>query len=121
MKVIFYVLAGICGGVLAGMGMGGGTLTIPLLVLLLGVEQRVAQTVNLLSFLPTGVVALGVHAKNKLIVVERILYLLIPAFLTAILASIFALNTSTEILSKLFGGFLVLTATLSFLSQVLKK
>ncbi len=39
MKFLLYVAAGLAGGVLAGMGMGGGTLTLPILVLLLGVEQ----------------------------------------------------------------------------------
>ena len=39
MKWILFVLAGALGGVLAGMGMGGGTLTIPLLVLLFDVIE----------------------------------------------------------------------------------
>ena len=39
MKWLWFLLAGLLGGVLAGMGMGGGTLTIPLLVLALGVDQ----------------------------------------------------------------------------------
>ena len=38
MRWLWLALCGASGGVLAGMGMGGGTLTIPLLVLLLSVE-----------------------------------------------------------------------------------
>ena len=52
MTRLFYVLAGIAGGVLAGMGMGGGVLTMPILVLALGVGQLTAQFANLLAFLP---------------------------------------------------------------------
>lgn len=121
MKWIFYVLVGMAGGVLAGMGMGGGTLTIPLLVLLLGVEQTVAQTVNLVAFLPTGAVALGVHMKNKLVVLDKVLFLLVPAFCASVLSSIFATDLEGEVLSKLFGGFLILTSIVSFSLSTFKK
>ena len=73
MKVFLYILAGVLGGVLAGMGMGGGTLTIPLLVLLFDVDQTVAQVINLVAFLPTGLVALMIHFKNKLVDVKKAL------------------------------------------------
>lgn len=121
MKTILFLIAGVAGGVLAGMGMGGGTLTIPLLVLLLGVEQALAQSVNLVAFLPTGAVALGVHLKNKLVSFDRVLYLLLPALVTTVLSSIFATNLGGEILQKLFGGFLIATAVGSFSAQILKK
>ena len=121
MKWIFYVLVGMAGGILAGMGMGGGTLTIPLLVLLLGVEQTVAQTVNLVAFLPTSAVALGVHMKNKLVVLDKVLFLLVPAFCASVLSSIFATDLEGEVLSKLFGGFLILTSIVSFSLSTFKK
>ena len=66
MKMLWLFLAGLCGGILAGMGMGGGTLTIPLLVLALGVGQLTAQFANLVAFLPAGAAALAVHAGNGL-------------------------------------------------------
>ena len=107
------------------MGMGGGTLTIPLLVLLFDVEQAVAQTVaqtvNLVAFLPTGAVALGVHLKNKLVVLDKVLFLLVPAFCASVLSSIFATDLEGEVLSKLFGGFLVLTSIVSFSLSTFKK
>ena len=121
MKTILYVIAGVFGGVLAGMGMGGGTLTIPILVLLFGVEQTTAQTVNLVAFLPTGFLALMIHFKNKLVDVKKALWILIPALLTATISSIFATDLSGEILTKFFGGFLIVTAVLSFSVQTFKK
>ena len=39
MKSLWFIICGVLGGILAGMGMGGGKLTIPLLVLVLGVGQ----------------------------------------------------------------------------------
>ena len=67
MKFVWYLLAGVCGGVLAGMGMGGGTLTIPILVLLLSAGQLTAQFANLVAFLPTGAAALGMHLRGGLV------------------------------------------------------
>jgi uncharacterized membrane protein YfcA len=121
MKTVLFLIAGMAGGVLAGMGMGGGTLTIPLLVLLLGVEQSLAQSVNLVAFLPTGTVALGVHLKNKFVSFDKVLYLLLPALVTTVLSSIFATNLGGEVLTKLFGGFLTATALGSFLALIFKK
>ena len=51
MRFYLYLLLGFIGGIPAGMGMGGGTVTIPLLVLVGGVEQKIAQSANLFSFL----------------------------------------------------------------------
>ena len=63
MAFFLFLLCGVAGGVLGGMGMGGGTALIPLLTVFCGVEQGVAQGVNLLSFLPMSVLALTVHAQ----------------------------------------------------------
>lgn len=52
------------GGIMGGMGMGGGTLLIPLLTMCAGVEQHLAQAINLISFLPMSIVALCIHGKN---------------------------------------------------------
>ena len=41
--IFWYILAGVCGGIIGGMGMGGGTLLIPILTLFLGIDQRSAQ------------------------------------------------------------------------------
>lgn len=121
MKEILFLIAGLAGGVLAGMGMGGGTLTIPLLVLLLGVDQALAQSVNLVAFLPTGVLALGVHLKNKLVSFHYLAYLLLPALISTVFSSIFATDLGGKTLSILFGGFLTLVALGSFVTQSMKK
>lgn len=65
MEVLFIVF-GIIGGLLGGMGMGGGTLLIPLLTLGLDVPQQTAQLLNLLTFIPMSAFALIVHAKKRI-------------------------------------------------------
>ena len=119
MKLLLYALAGVCGGVLAGMGMGGGTLTIPILVLLLSVDQLTAQFVNLIAFLPTGAAALGMHLKNKLVEPAALPYILIPALAATAATSFFA-QSAAEWLGKLYSGFLVLIALFGLAGGVVR-
>jgi len=114
-KYFFLVLAGFAGGLIGGMGMGGGTLLIPILTIFLKVEQHTAQWINLLAFVPMAIIALIIHIKNKLVVYKKILPLLLPAVATATLSSFLAVKSPPEILRRLFGGFLILMAIYSLI------
>ena len=46
--------AGLVCGVLSGLGIGGGTLLMVYMTAMAGLEQTVAQGINLLYFLPTA-------------------------------------------------------------------
>lgn len=105
---IWFCLAGLLGGVLGGMGMGGGTILIPILTMFLNVSQHTAQAINLISFIPTGSVALIFHLKNKLVQKNGLLYIIIPAIIISIIASLVAVNIEGEVLKKIFGGVLLL-------------
>ena len=61
---ILPVLFGFGTGILSAWGVGGGTLLLLCMTLFLGVDQREAQAINLLFFLPTAGVSLIFHAKN---------------------------------------------------------
>ena len=121
MQFLFFVLAGLSGGVLAGMGMGGGTLTLPILVLGMGVEQLTAQFANLIAFLPSGTGALFVHANNGLVQKKNLFLMLVPSTIACAVCSLFATQTDGDFLKKLFGGFLVLVAVLSFFSKIARE
>ena len=77
--VILYIIFGIIGGLLGGMGMGGGTLLIPLLTIGLSVPQQTAQFINLVAFIPMSALALIVHIRNGYVVKKRIFYVIVPA------------------------------------------
>lgn len=108
MNIIWYGLAGVVSGVIAGMGMGGGTLLIPILSIFLGVEQRNAQGINLIVFVPMSIVALIIHCKNKLVDFKVGIPIMLSGILSSILGSLLATTISNGILKKLFGGFLLL-------------
>ncbi len=121
MHFLYFVLAGIAGGILAGMGMGGGTLTLPLLVVGLGVGQLTAQFANLVAFLPSGSAALCLHIKNGLVKKNNLLSLLLPAVISCVVCSFFATEIDGDLLKKLFGGFLIAIAIGSLAAKVANK
>ena len=110
MNIFLYVLFGILGGVIGGMGMGGGTLLIPLLTIFLSVEQKVAQGINLLAFLPMAIVALIVHFKNKMVETKGLLWIIIPGILASVGFAFLASVLNNEVLRMLFGSYLILIA-----------
>ena len=58
-------LIGFFAGIIGGMGMGGGTILIPALVLFANIDPKLAQSINLLSSIPMTLAALFIHIKNK--------------------------------------------------------
>lgn len=107
MSFIIYLIIGFFSGLLGGMGMGGGTILIPALTIITGVEQHVAQATNLIAFLPMAVLSLSVHKKRGLISFEGIGYVIIPAVIFSVLGGLAASFLPGDILKKLFGGFLI--------------
>ena len=87
-------------------------------MLVLGVGQLTAQYANLIAFLPSGTIALGMHVKNGLVKADNLAYLLIPALVTCAVASVFATKIEGDLLKKLFGGFLCLIAVGSLIAKV---
>ena len=114
------MLLGFLGGIPAGMGMGGGTVTIPLLVLIGGVEQKIAQCANLFAFLPMSLFALKTHAKNGLLETKGMLWVIVPALLLSAAGTILAVALPSELLRKAFGIFLIFLAVVG-LRNALKK
>ena len=121
MSFYVYFLCGIAGGILGGMGMGGGTALIPLLTIFAGVEQGVAQGVNLLSFLPMSLVALTIHAKAGLLRVKSLPLLCIPALIFSVLFSLLAAHLPGSLLRSGFGAFLVCLAVVRFVQALREK
>lgn len=117
MRFYLYLLLGFLGGVPAGMGMGGGTITIPLLTLVGGVEQKIAQSANLFAFLPMSLLSLSVHKKNGLLETEKIGFVIVPALLSSALGVVGAALIKNDLLRKFFGAFLVCLAVFSILSK----
>ena len=107
MSFFLLFLAGMVGGVLGGMGMGGGTALIPLLTLFLGLPQTAAQGINLLAFFPMAALTLPVHAKNGLLKKEGLVFLVLPALVLSAAGALLAAQLPGMLLRRAFGAYLL--------------
>ena len=121
MSFYLYLFLGFLGGIPAGMGMGGGTVTIPLLVLVGGVEQKIAQCANLFSFLPMSVGALKTHTENGLLKTGGLLWVVLPALTLSVLSVSLASALPSNILRRGFGVFLIGLSFVGFYRQWAEK
>lgn len=121
MSFVWFIIAGLLGGVLGGMGMGGGTILIPLLTIFYGVKQHSAQAANLVSFLPMATVSLIIHIKNKYVVFKNSLYVIIAGILTCFIGFYIAKSMSGNLLSRVFGGFLTALSIFQFITSIKMK
>lgn len=123
MKILFRILAGIVGGICGGMGMGGGTLIIPILTIFLSFSQLQAQGINLVAFIPMSIVAIILHSKNKLIKFKESWLLAVCGAITSFLSALVATNLKNTILKKLFAIFLIglgIWQTIEVIKQIKK-
>lgn len=117
LKIILLALSGIAAGILGGMGMGGGTILIPLLTIFFNVGQKEAQAINLVAFIPMAIVSLAIHIKNKRVKKEGLLWIIVPAVLTSIGGGFAVQAVNGEVLKRIFGGFLLLLSVVQFFSE----
>ena len=113
LKIILLAVSGIAAGVLGGMGMGGGTILIPLLTIFFNVGQKEAQAINLVAFIPMAIVSLAIHIKNKRVKKEGLLWIIVPA----VGGGLAAQAVNGEVLKRIFGGFLLLLSVVQFFSE----
>lgn len=118
-KILIFIAIGAAGGLIGGMGMGGGTLLIPLLTLFTGTDQHLAQAVNLIAFIPMSLVALVIHIKNKLVEFRHVIITAIPAVAASIGASLLSKIVDGKSLSVYFGIFLMILGVYQFVCAVI--
>jgi len=111
---------GLCGGLLAGLfGVGGGIVIVPLLGLILNLDQHRAQGTTLAAMLlPTGLPAVLEYRKRGIASSLPLVGVLVLAFLFGIYGgSLVANRLPSNALRWGFAGFLVLLAIKTHLRQ----
>ena len=103
------VFVGIVLGFLAGLGVGGGSLLILWLTVVLEVEQSVARGINLLFFLPSALIAIAFRWKQGCLKGSASLPAIIAGCLSAAVFSFIGMKADLALLKKLFGGLLIIT------------
>ena len=114
------LLTGVAGGVASGLfGIGGGTIMVPILGLLLGFTQHRAQGTSLVALIPpTGVLAVLAYGKMGY-VVWRVGLLLIPGvFLGGIAGGKIAKRIPAAMMRRVFAALMFLFGVWQILSVV---
>lgn len=112
--------AGFLCGIISGFGIGGGSLLMVWMTAIAALDQRTAQGINLLYFIPTSIAALLFHIKNKMIYWKAVVPAVILGSTTALLAAWIASTIDVTILKKLFGGFLCIVGIREFFTKTPK-
>lgn len=94
-------------GVLASMGLGGGFVLVVWLTLFADIQQRTAQGINVLFFLPIAFVSLIMHLKNGLVNKLLVKKLAVGGMLGAAAGTLVSQFIANELLRKLFALFLL--------------
>lgn len=121
MDFVWFLLLAIVSGVIAGMGMGGGTLLIPMLTIIMGVSQEVAQATNLLVFVPSGIICTIIYAKDKLVDFKTGGIITAGASILAIIAALVAVKLESKILKIIFACFIIALGLIQLIVFIVKK
>ena len=108
-SIPFSILIGTLLGFLAGLGVGGGSLLMLWLTLILGLPQNTARTVNLLFFIPSAIIASAFRWKQGHLALRKVLPAIIGGCISAACCALLSTHLDMTVLKKLFGGLLLFT------------
>ncbi|NLU24852.1 MAG: TSUP family transporter [Clostridiales bacterium] len=114
---ILPLLVGFGTGILSAWGVGGGTLLLLCMTLFLGVDQRTAQGINLLYFLPTAGVSLLFLRKNGRLAKQVLLSSVPLGVIASVACSFLATSVDVALLKKPFGLFLLFAGILTLFQK----
>jgi uncharacterized membrane protein YfcA len=109
MDIAIALTVGLIAGLISGMlGVGGGTISIPAMVLLLGVEQHTAQGVSLGAMMFTALVGAFIHHRQGNVKMSAVLLIAPSAVAFSLLGAWAAGQVTAEWLTRAFAIFLLI-------------
>ncbi|MEN8114463.1 MAG: sulfite exporter TauE/SafE family protein [Actinomycetota bacterium] len=110
-EALALVIAGLLTGMLAAaLGLGGGVVFVPALVVLFSFDQHLAQGTSLAVILPTAVVATVAHTRMGNVRWKIAAPIALAGVVGAILGAWIALRLNADVLRRVFGVFLIILA-----------
>ena len=107
--VIFLVSTAL--GFLSGLGVGGGSLLVLWLSIVLQTDPQTTRCINLLFFIPSALICCIFRIRQGKIHIKKLLPAMIAGSSCAVLFSLLSLKLDTTLLKKLFGLVLLVTGT----------
>jgi len=105
----FILLIGTALGFLSGVGVGGGSLLILWLTMVLGMDPLTARAINLLFFIPSALIACMFRWKQGCLKPKTVLPAVAAGCVCAGVFSLIGMGLDTTFLRKGFGILLILT------------
>jgi len=111
LEIIALIALGLfAGAIAASLGLGGGIIFVPALVVLFGFDQHIAQGTSLAVIFPTAIVATVAHARMGNVRWRLAIPIGIAGIFGAVLGAQIALRLDADLLRRMFGAFLTLLA-----------
>jgi uncharacterized protein len=105
------ILTGLVVGLLSGvMGLGGGILLVPVMVLGFGFGQQVAQGTSLAAIVPTSIVGAYVHDRAHNVDRAAAAWVSAGGVAGALIGALVAVHSPRVLLARLFGALLLFSA-----------
>ncbi len=110
--ILLLILVGIAAGILSGLvGVGGGIVIVPALVLILGFSQKLAQGTSLgILLLPVGILGVMQYYKQGYVDIRVVLIISAAFLIGSYFGSKFALSLPQEMIKKIFAVFMIIIA-----------
>lgn len=108
--ILLLIVVGLVAGFLSGLiGIGGGVIIVPALVIFLGFSQKLAQGTSLgILLLPVGILAVIQYYKQGYLNVNYVAIVSVAFVLGGFMGSKLALSLSDEKMKKIFAVILML-------------
>ena len=118
-NIILYLLLGLIAGILSGlMGIGGGIIIIPALVVLFGFSQHLAQGTTLaLMVPPIGLLAAWTYYKAGFVDLRVAALICLGFFVGGLFGAKFATVIPEQVLRKIFGVVMLLASLKMILTK----
>lgn len=105
--IVLVVAAGVAVGVVSAIfGVGGGSVMVPFMVLVLGMGQHVTEGTSLLVVVPTSIAGVIAHRKSKYVSMRNFLSLGLAGVVGAVIGARLALFLDGDQLQRFFALFL---------------
>ena len=108
----------IAGALASALGIGGGVIFVPYLVVIIGLEQAVAQGTSLAVIAPTAAVGTYTHVRYGRVDWRAAIPVAVGGIAGAVFGAKLALAADPLILRRLFAGLLILLAARLVLGQL---
>lgn len=112
MTYLILILIGLIGGAASGfVGIGGGVVVVPLLVLCLSIDQKMAQGTTLAMLaIPIAAFAAATYFRAGYVNLKFAALLAIGFVCGSLLSAHYAVKLSSPVATRLFGGVLLVVA-----------